>query len=299
MTRPPARKPVRATLAPALPAKVAQARADNAKANGKTMAKAKTKTNTTVAAVRGKPAPAVPTSSVAPMPAASAVPAARNRPAARPGVRPGGTKAKAAASSPEAPSPSPAPSPVPQTGMALHTADERGAFLREADLADCQVKTLCMTLAYAGCQLSEVLALTLDRVDLAAGVLVIESLKKRRAGIYRAVPVPPALLEALDLVHGVRERQASRGKGRGELLWPWSRMTGWRVVHAVMQAAKLDGPRASPKGLRHGFGAVAVAAGIPLNVVQKWLGHAQLSTTAIYADAVGAEEHDIAQRMGV
>jgi site-specific recombinase XerD len=41
----------------------------------------------------------------------------------------------------------------------------------------------------------------------------------------------------------------------------------------------------------------AVSAGIPLNLVQKWLGHAQLSTTAIYADAAGAEEKDIAQRM--
>jgi site-specific recombinase XerD len=40
-----------------------------------------------------------------------------------------------------------------------------------------------------------------------------------------------------------------------------------------------------------------VSAGIPLNMVQKWLGHAQLSTTAIYADAVGAEEQSIAARM--
>ena len=60
-----------------------------------------------------------------------------------------------------------------------------------------------MTLAHAGCRLSEALALTADRVDFAAGVLVIESLKKRRAGIYRAVPVPPALLDALDLAHGL------------------------------------------------------------------------------------------------
>jgi integrase/recombinase XerD len=27
-----------------------------------------------------------------------------------------------------------------------------------------------------------------------------------------------------------------RGKTRGERLWPWSRMTGWRAVHAVMVA---------------------------------------------------------------
>ena len=128
-------------------------------------------------------------------------------------------------------------------------------------------------------------------------MLVIESLKKRRAGIYRAVPVPPALLDALDLAHGLRERRSRRGKAGGERLWPWSRMTGWRAVHAVMAAAGLDGPHASPKGLRHGFGVAAVSAGIPLNLVQKWLGHAQLTTTAIYANAVGAEEKDIARRM--
>lgn len=85
--------------------------------------------------------------------------------------------------------------------MTLHTADgarkyltagERDAFLRAAERADRTVRTLCMTLAYAGCRLSEALALTADRVDLPAGALIFESLKKRRTGIYRAVPVPPA-----------------------------------------------------------------------------------------------------------
>ncbi|MGE4045281.1 MAG: tyrosine-type recombinase/integrase [Acetobacteraceae bacterium] len=190
--------------------------------------------------------------------------------------------------------------------MTLHTVDgarkylttgEREAFLRAAEQMDRQARTFCMTLAYAGCRLSEALALTVDRVDLAAGVLVFESLKKRRSGVYRAVPVTPALLAALDLVHGIREIQATRGKGHNVRLWPWGRMTGWRVVHAAMTAARLDGPYASPKGLRHGFGVAAVSAGIPLNLVQKWLGHAQLSTTAIYANAVGEEEQTIAAKM--
>ena len=77
-------------------------------------------------------------------------------------------------------------------------------------------------------------------------------------------------------------------------------MTGWRAIHALMQAAGLSGPHASPKGLRHSFGVSAVSAvsaGIPLNLVQKWLGHAQLTTTAIYANAVGTEEKDIAKKM--
>jgi integrase/recombinase XerD len=149
------------------------------------------------------------------------------------------------------------PSPAPQIGMQFHTADgirkyltadERDRFLRAAEQADRPVRTLCMTLTYAGCRLSEALALTADRADLAAGVLVFESLKKRRAGIFRSVPVPPALLDALDMVHGIRERHGRRGKGRAVRLWPWSRMTGWRAVHAVMQVAGLDGVAASPKG---------------------------------------------------
>ena len=63
------------------------------------------------------------------------------------------------------------------------------------------------------------------------------------------------------------------------------------------QAGIGDGPWASPKGLRHGFGVEAVSKGIPLNMLQKWLGHAQLSTTAIYANAVGEEEKNIASKM--
>jgi integrase/recombinase XerD len=56
--------------------------------------------------------------------------------------------------------------------------------------------------------------------DLAAAALVIESLKKRRTGIYRAVPVPPSLLDALDRVHGIRERQTRRGKGAASASGP-------------------------------------------------------------------------------
>jgi len=47
-------------------------------------------------------------------------------------------------------------------------------------------------------------------------------------------------------------------------------------------------------GLRYGFGVTAVCTGIPLNLVQRRLGHSQLTMTAIYADAVRAGEKDIA-----
>ena len=192
-----------------------------------------------------------------------------------------------------------------QDGMQLHdaeghrkymTADERARFLAAAEQAPRETRTFCLVLAYTGCRLSEALALTADRVDLEAGVVIFESLKKRRTGVYRAVPVPSGVLDALDLVHDLKALQR-RVQARKTRLWPWSRVTAWRRVAAVMRDARIDGPQASPKGLRHGFGVRAVNAGIPLNMVQKWLGHAQLSTTAIYADAVGAEEQAIAARM--
>lgn len=178
------------------------------------------------------------------------------------------------------------------------TAEERKLFLKAADRAAREARTFCHVLHFTGCRISEALALTADRIDYANGTITFESLKKRRGGVYRSIPVPPALLEALDLVHNVREIEARRGRGRKVKLWTWERTTAWRKVKAVMDAADLgEGPQVSPKGLRHGFGVAAVTTGIPLNMVQKWLGHAQLSTTAIYADAVGAEEKSIASRM--
>ncbi|PTD26836.1 tyrosine-type recombinase/integrase, partial [Sphingomonas fennica] len=147
-----------------------------------------------------------------------------------------------------------------------------------------------LVLASSGCRISEALALTLDHIDAVAGCVVIESLKKRRRGIYRAVPLPPALIRTLLRVHGGSAPTNAR-------LWPWSRMTAWRKVTEVMDLAGVRGLQASPKGFRHGFGVSAVQAGVPLNMVQKWLGHADMRTTALYAAAIGREEMQIAERL--
>src|SRR3954452_9893067 len=110
------------------------------------------------------------------------------------------------------------------------TTDERRAFTAAAAQAARPVRTLCAVLHDTGCRISEALALTPERVDLTGRALVFESLKKPRNGFYRAVRVPPGLLDALDLVHGVREAQR-RGRGHADCpLWPWARNTAWRHV---------------------------------------------------------------------
>ena len=159
------------------------------------------------------------------------------------------------------------PSP---TGMRLYdtqghrlylTGSERDDFRKAAEKAPREVRTYCHTLLYTGCRPSEALALTANRVDFQAQAITFESRKKRRPGIYRAVPVPAALLDALDLVHGIRDRQ-TRAR-----LWTWSLKTAYTRVIEVMEAAGITGPQASPKGLRHGFGVACIEKVIPLNLV--------------------------------
>jgi integrase/recombinase XerD len=177
------------------------------------------------------------------------------------------------------------------------TPAERQNFIQASESAIRQVRTFCGTLVHTGCRISEALGLTADRIDIDDGVIVIESLKKRRKGVYRAVPVPSAFLDTLDLVHDVKAARRGPDRGRSVYLWPWSRPTGWRHVRAVMESAGIAGLHATPKGLRHGFGIKAVVSNVPLNLAQKWLGHAQLATTAIYLNAIGPEEKQIAERM--
>jgi len=177
------------------------------------------------------------------------------------------------------------------------TPEERDAFLKAAEAAPREVRTFCGTLVYTGCRITQALELTADRVDIKAGVLVLESLKKRRRGVYRPVPVPPAFLHTLNLVHNLQSLKKRKDRGKGVRLWDWCRTTAWTRVCEVMKAADITSPHATPKGLRHAFGIKGVGSQVPLNMVQRWLGHAELSTTAIYADAVGAEAKQIAQRM--
>ncbi|MDP0500866.1 MAG: site-specific integrase [Verrucomicrobiota bacterium JB022] len=79
--------------------------------------------------------------------------------------------------------------------------------------------------------------------------------------------------------------------------WSFSRTTAYRLVKEVMRQAKIAGPQACPKGLRHGFGIACVEAGVPLPIISTWMGHASVKTTGIYLNATGAEERRLASRL--
>lgn len=172
------------------------------------------------------------------------------------------------------------------------TTRERLRFMAAARLYPEAVETFCLTLAYTGARISEVLALKAGNIDLSADIIVFESLKKRRKGIYRQIPVPQELLRRLAVVHDLRSTDSQ------SRLWSWSRTTAWKYVKGVMRDANVPPFCAMPKALRHAYGVAGVSeAQVPLNMMQKWLGHARIETTAIYANAVGSEERAIASRM--
>ena len=174
------------------------------------------------------------------------------------------------------------------------TADERQRFLSAAiSCPRAEVRTLCLTLVYTGCRISEALALTVANIECEGGFIAIRCLKKRSGAIVmREVPVPANLLNALARVHDLANMD------RGTRLWNFGRCRAWQLVKSVMaQAGICEGIHATPKGLRHGFGLHAIRSGVPINLVQRWLGHASMTTTAIYLQAMGYEEREIAARM--
>jgi site-specific recombinase XerD len=141
---------------------------------------------------------------------------------------------------------------------------------------------------------SEVLALTASSFQVDRGIVAIQTLKRRRHHV-REVPMPPSLVKALDCHFGISAAQHHEDTARLRL-WPRHRATAWRTVKHAMVLSRVVGRGACPRGLRHSFGVGTLQTGVPINLLQRWLGHARLSTTAIYAAVSGPEEISFAAR---
>ncbi|MCP3704543.1 MAG: tyrosine-type recombinase/integrase, partial [Alteromonas sp.] len=161
------------------------------------------------------------------------------------------------------------------------TRDEQDRFMVAASQLDrAQVRTLCLTIAFTGCRISEALALTIDRIDLSAKAITFRTLKQRDKERYRSVPCPDTLIDALELVHAIRKTQKAKGGGKGVKLWTWGRTQATKHICSVMSAAEITGTHATPRGLRHGFGVRLATTTRNPRLVQKLLGHTKLENTA-------------------
>ena len=167
------------------------------------------------------------------------------------------------------------------------TASERERFVEEAAKEDLATFTFCLLLCLTGCRVSEGLALKGSHIDTELRCVRLLTLKRRQKVIWRSVPIPRQLVETLCRLPATEE-----GK-----VFPFSRSTAWRRISVIMERAGIEGAQACPRGLRHYFGVFADSQGIPQPILQRWMGHAKLESTAIYRQAVGEEEQVLAERL--
>lgn len=168
--------------------------------------------------------------------------------------------------------------------------DERQRFFVTTKTIRTDKKMFCQLLYFTGARISEVYNLTRANIDVSNMTVVFETLKKRKKGVYREIPIPAFLLEELQTF---AEKSEIVG---GSCLWGFSLRTASRYVKEVMRQAGINGQQSSAKGLRHGFAVHAVSKA-PITLVKKWLGHARLETTEIYLGVIGVEERNIAARL--
>lgn len=165
---------------------------------------------------------------------------------------------------------------------------ERLRFLESVKLQNRDKRLFCLILYYTGARISEVHNLTFTSIDFENKSIVLGTLKRRKKGVYREIPIPNHLLDELgDYIQSFEHKPS---------VWIFSLRTASRYIKRVMNDANISGPRSCARGLRHGFAVHAVQK-VPLTIVQKWLGHASLKTTAIYLEVIGEEERELASRL--
>lgn len=138
--------------------------------------------------------------------------------------------------------------------------------------------------------------------------------------IQEALAVGESDLDALRGSILVRRGKGQRRREAGMDQWGWEHLRPWCVLRAQMPVGPLfciiDGPtrgrpwsssavrvefrrlaahagvrrRFAPHQLRHAHAVELAREGVPLNVIQRQLGHSNLGTTSIYLQGIDTEE---------
>jgi integrase len=157
----------------------------------------------------------------------------------------------------------------------------------------------------AGLRHGELIALRWRDVDWVAGRLRVrqnhvlgefDTPKSRRGS--RSVPMADRLAGELDRVY-----QALGAPDHDALVFPdpitgapLDKAANLRRYRKALRAAALDETH-NLHGLRHTFGTRVATAGVPMRVLQEWMGHRDISTTERYADyAPSHHESELMER---
>ncbi|SIS62534.1 site-specific tyrosine recombinase XerD [Alicyclobacillus vulcanalis] len=154
-------------------------------------------------------------------------------------------------------------------------------------------RAMLETLYATGVRVSELISLSLQDVELAAGFIRVEG----KGNKERVIPLGEWAQEALTsyLRYGrpllVRDRseQAVFVNRFGRRL---TRQGFWNILKAYAREAGVSG-KVTPHTLRHSFATHLLEGGADLRVVQELLGHADISTTERYTHVTPQRLRDV------
>ncbi len=142
-------------------------------------------------------------------------------------------------------------------------------------------RALCGIMLWSGARVGEALQLTAREVDFGLGVIALWT-EKRRRDVRRYVPLHPEL--RVELLEFLVDRSMQRWSDE-----PLIRMKRGLVMKYCQQLQAHLGWEVRSHMFRHTFAVRAARAGVPLNVLQKWLGHSSIFNTSIYTDVGGLD----------
>ena len=181
------------------------------------------------------------------------------------------------------------------TGERLYlNHDERERFYNATKFQENDIKYFCQMLYFTGCRLNEVINILYGRIDFNEQGVIIETLKRRRKGVFRFLDLPEDFLERLNDVYDIKSQQKEKQSNN---IWSFTGRTGQNYIKKVMNEADITGKKACAKGLRHSFGVKAIENQVPISQLKEWLGHRYIDSTAIYLQAKGKERRNLAKRM--
>jgi site-specific recombinase XerD len=142
------------------------------------------------------------------------------------------------------------------------TVDEIEAVMRHAsdDRHGWRLRALIVVLWRAGLRVQEALTPTEHDLDHRRGSILVRSGK------------------------GGRRREVGMDE------WGWEQLRPWLAARAEVRR------RFAPHQLRHAHALELAREGVPLNIIQRQLGHVNLGTTSIYLQGIDPEEIIIAVR---
>lgn len=168
---------------------------------------------------------------------------------------------------------------------------EMADFIELADgdgFASLRDRAMFEFLYSTGCRVAELTGLDLSGLDLVKGTAKVLGKGKKERMVFLAEPARKALEAYLPMRAALRERRGAGVKPgrdplfvntRGEALSP--RGVEWLIDSYATKAG--INKRLSPHAFRHSFATHLVQRGADIRAVQELLGHANITTTQIYA----------------